>query len=243
MSTQHTDTIEYSPVCVIYSGYSLNEISQLLEEFPRNRDGKTYKFSNLKIVKSFKDGRRVVTNRTIVLLNHNLFDCIVEKGLHLPKKDHRRQEFDFRVLPFEVSPRALPHEGHTKDFFIRVPHQVEMSQRELEHFVHTKLAPLVEYGLLQERDYHIKIPMKNNNRNESRVGKSFFIEFSPNVTAKTAALIKAVIDDTYWDESESIYFNCYWSHEPTPRKPKQDKSKHQKSVEPWEALPNERNNV
>lgn len=193
----------YSPVCMIYSGLTLDEIIEVFKRY----GAESSDFGPLRIVRK-RNERDVLeqTNQTIALISKKLFERLIEGNLHLPCRSHDREPIDFRIVPYEIRSK-----GENKDLFVRIPPKLEVSNDTLTRIVEEKMSSLLYFGVIKQNQYKIKIPLRNKNRSTGMITGSFFITFDDEVTYDQAAAIKAVIDDTPWNEE--YIFRCFWSKE------------------------------
>lgn len=201
----------YSPVCMIYSQLSLAELRDILHQYS-GREAET-KYGPLRIIRAKDEkGEWRDTNRTITLVKEDLYNTLVQEGFHKPIRSPGRPDVDFRIVPYEIRPNNLPGEGLKKDLFIRIPPTLTLTTKDIETILNGKMSTLVEFGLLKSTDYAIRIPLRNKDRATDAIKGSCFLTFTDEVSHQTAALIKAVIDDTYWGESPET-FHCFWARE------------------------------
>lgn len=199
----------YSPVCMIYSQSSLSD----LEDIFMNYGDEGQHHGPLKIIRARDEsGRWRDTNRTIALVDEFLFDALVKDGLYKPARTPGRPNWDFRIVPYEVRESNLPKEGFKKDLFIRLPKNITLSTKEVEETIAAKMEPLVKFGVLGEKQWSIKIPLRNKSRESGEAHSSCFLAFTNDVPDQTAAMVKAVIDDTYWGSHDET-FHCFWARE------------------------------
>lgn len=204
----------YSPVCMIYSEMDLATIEEVFNQ--NCQDGSCH-YGALRVVRArAESGEWYQTNRTIALVDQTLFDALVNEGLYKSPRSKGRQNIDFRIVPYEIRDNNLPKDGFKKDLFIRLPTSVGVSVQEVEEIVHDKMSQLVKFGVVDSSQYGIKIPLKNKDRNSGEAYDSCFLTFSESVTPQTAALVKAVIDDTYWG-ARTETFHCFWAREQKPK--------------------------
>jgi hypothetical protein len=214
-NTSYSDSSFYSPVCMIYSQLSLKEIEDVFRQYGDNGT----QHGPLRVVRSKKeDGTWQDTNRTIVLVTEKLFNSLIEDGLDKPVKTSGRSALDFRIVPYQVRDSNLPREGLKKDLFIRLPKGHSLDIGEVMAIISAKLAPLVTFGVISANQYTIKIPLRNKDRSTGIVTSACFIAFTDDVLPEQAALVKAVIDDTFWGEQKDSLlsketFHCYWARD------------------------------
>lgn len=199
----------YSPVCMIYSQLSLKELEELFQHFGDNGS----EHGPLRIVRAKDDsGHWRDTNRTIILVSKRLYDRLMDEGLYKSVRSPGRPVYDFRIVPYEIRDNNLPKEGMKKDLFIRIPNSLEMSSGDVESIIKDKMADLVKFRVISEDQFSVKIPLRNKDRSSGVVHGSCFLAFADSVSNHQAALVKAVIDDTFWGEHDET-FNCYWARE------------------------------
>jgi hypothetical protein len=92
-----------------------------------------------------------------------------------------------------------------------------MRASDVEAIIQNKISPLVKFGIITADQYSIKFPLRNKDRASGFVRGSCFIAFNESVSENQAALVKVVIDDTTWGNSEEI-FRCYWARDQRPPK-------------------------
>lgn len=199
----------YSPVCMVYSQMSLKELEELFEHFGDNGSD----HGPLRIVRAKDEsGNWRDTNRTIVLMSERLYDSLIKEGLYKPVRTPGRPAYDFRIVPYEIRDNNLPKEGMKKDLFIRIPNNLELTSGNVEDVINGKMVDLVKFGVINANQYSVKIPLRNKDRSSGLVHGSCFLAFDSSVSDYTAALVKAVVDDTFWGQHEET-FNCFWARE------------------------------
>ena len=219
-----TETPNYSPVVMIYSQLTLGQIEDVFDRYGP-KGGACDNYGVLRVVRVRDERTKELkdTNRTICVMSKELFDALISRNLHMPLRSPDRPNVDFRIVPYEVRVNNLPQEGLKKDFFIRLPRDSAFTGDDIEVIIKDKMDPLVKFGVIRPNQFKVFIPLRNKDRQTGRVQGSFFLMFTDDVTAITAAMIKAVIDDTYWDQNKAT-FNCYWARdvkqEPVQEKPK-----------------------
>lgn len=196
----------YRPVCLIYSLLPIPEIKEILGKYRGE-------YSSLRIFKHKNRNKEWVdSNRTIILISQELFENLIKAGLHKPIRDPSRPDWDFRIVPYEVRDKNLPRANAKKDFFIPIPGELGLTIRNVENIINDKMEPLINFNVIGKEQFSVKIPQRSRSRTSGKIHGSCFLTFNDEVSEKTAALVKAVIDDTYWGES-SYTFHCFWARQ------------------------------
>ena len=209
MEMNNMEIPTYSPVCMIYSQLNLRELEQILASYATSENS----YGPLRIIRAKDEfGNYRDTNRTIAVISENLFHTLIDNGLYKPVRSEDRPSCDFRIVPYEIRENNLPKAGSKKDLFIRLPMSLNLMTKDLENMLNEKMAPFVRFGIIRADQYAIKIPLRNKSRETGQAHGSCFLTFKDNVSEHTAALIKAVIDDTYWDNTQET-FHCFWARE------------------------------
>jgi len=195
-------------VALIFSNWTIGKIHDFLEDYLDARKNDI----GLSKIERYKDKRGEMkdSNRTLLLLKREIYEKALKSGLDMPQPN-----LDFRISEFSLSARHLPNEGYTSNLFIRLPDNLNTS--DMETLLEDKLKSLVEFGLLKENEYSLKIPLNSRITGEN---KGFALcNFSENVDVKTRAIIRALLNDSYLyldsQTRNTVHLTVNWSRKYT----------------------------
>jgi hypothetical protein len=223
-------TVGYSnanhPVYLVHSHLSVAEIRNVLTDLQAGVIG------SLKIDYD-RSGHE--TSRTIVVAEPSVYDAAVAAGL-----GRKSRKLDFAITPYELREHNKPYTNCIYSFFIPFPKTFDLSAQEAKRQVEAMFSDLVDFDLLGENDFNIKVPLKTRDDNGEAMGL-IFVTFGRNVSNEIIELTKVAIDHSTWSSGDSFStwedLRCFWSREPKSRSSgKGNKAKVSKAVK-LEPLP------
>ena len=187
-------------VVMVFSRWSLRKICDYLAE---KVDAKEDQIGLIRIDRG-RDGNE--SNRTIILLKHELFERCKSYGYTESQRD-----IDFRISVYEVKEHNLPKEGYSRNFYIPLPK--EISGENATHQIQNKINILIKCGMFPNSVPRLKIPIESRETGNHR-GRAF-VTFSRNTNVKTLALARICLHDTrlYTSEDNFGFMKCFWAKE------------------------------
>jgi len=206
LSTKDSKTGLY----IIYSRWSLCRIDRELSFYG--------KIGLLRII--CEAGKE--TNRTLALLENEVYDKLSEKG-YTDKKSNK----GFNIARFNQKAFDLPSKGFTKNLFIYVPEVFRKNDVETIDIIDEKLTHLVGWEVLPKDSWHVNTVLKS--REKGAISSGCFIVFDNDVEIIAIAKAKLLITDTFWpkvaDDLEREPFKCLWAKKKEQKKKIEDDSK------------------
>jgi hypothetical protein len=195
---------------IIYSKWSLSRISRELDFYG--------KIGLLRII--CEAGKE--TNRTLALLENEVYDKLSEKG-YTDKKSNR----GFSIARFNEKALDLPSKGFTKNLFIYVPESFRKNDVETIDIIDEKIKHLVEWEIIPKDSWHVNTVLKS--REKGAISSGCFIVFDNHVEITAIAKVKLLVTDTFWPEVttgvEREPFKCLWAKKKDQKKKIEDDSK------------------
>lgn len=180
----------YSEVLyIIFSNYSIAKIRQILEN-------KNIVVGTLKVL---YDKYGTETNRTLaVLKNVNNLESL--------------SDAKFQVKPFTL--KKVNKE--TRELFIPVP-KTFCKESEVREHITELLNFLNIWMIIPENSWKLYIPLES--RISGNVKFGCFLSFNNNVSNENINIVRLLINDTQWENGETL--RCYWKKEKLRLPPKQ----------------------
>lgn len=154
------------------------------------------------------------TDRTYVILPDETYQGLVEDGYG---EDRKRSTNSNKAAGFRVAPYILREDQEhtdTRTLFVPAPKEHRDSCLAVENTVDAKLRTLASFGILPVDSWHITVPPVSRESGEVKSGA--FISFTPAVERGRIAMVRLLINDTYWPEVEGeetlAVFRCYWEN-------------------------------
>src|SRR3990167_3441508 len=195
------DSKATSPLYVIYSGKSLDDIRDFLANLGND-------FAELRVVRK---PNREGTNRSLVLLTPQFYESLRAKGY-----DKYNDGFsdDFSVRPYNLHDSDHPKSGsQTYTWYIPIPEG--LSKHEVKTVLDLKLESLVKFGLFEAQSYQINIPLKSRETGDH--DGYAIVSFKDSVSRDALAAGRLLCHDSRWgacfDKSqydETNIFKCWW---------------------------------
>ena len=198
-------------VALIFSNWT---VTKLYEFFHDYLDAEKSDVGMTKIERfRNKTGEMKDSNRTLILMSKTLYDKALKHGL-----DMQQPNLDFRISEFVLQPKYFPYEGYTNNFYIIIP--ATLSTAEAESLIGEKLRIFTTFGLLQEQDYTLRIPLNSRITGEHR-GYAL-LNFVESVDVKNRSIIKALMNDSllFIDTQNQIHhLPVFWTKKKLPSVP------------------------
>ena len=181
---------------IIYSKWSLARIDKELSFYGL--------IGLLRIIRD-KTGE---TNRTLALLENDIYDKLSAKG-YTNKKSNK----GFSIARFKEKAIELPSKGFTRNLFISVPEVFRKDDIKTTDIIEDKLKHLVEWDILPKDCWRINAILKS--REKGCISSGCFIVFDNEIDLVTIAKVRMLITDTLWplvsENTEREQFKCLWA--------------------------------
>jgi hypothetical protein len=183
-------------------------------------------FGDVGFMRIVYDNDGIETNRTIAILEHNVYLSLCKQGYGDSKIENgtRGQNRLFRVSPFYLNEKCLPGDGRTKNLFIPVPRNYAVNYDLVVSAVTDKLKHLSEWGIIDDDSWSINVPLKSREKGDVKGG--CFISFNNDISVQNIAMVRILLTDTYWppqnENEERPVFRCFWSRERKDKFPKEN---------------------
>lgn len=183
-------------VAVVYSQMSLSKICNFMEDYL------SAKKDDIGVIKIDRY-RGTETNRTIILMNRNLYTHAIEQGLN-----HSQPSLDFKINEYKCKYND-PTDKETYNLYIHIPGHLETEdvQNQLDH----KLQILHRFGVLNIRNIQVSIPLKSRETGEHN--NAAYLIFPEEYDKYKIKLIRCLIHDTKFitPDNKHYYIGCYWA--------------------------------
>ena len=173
-------------VAIIFSNWELSKIYNFfydyLEAHPED--------VGICKIERFRDKRTRLmrdSNRTLILLKRSIYEKAINMELNLHQND-----MDFRIDEYSLKDKVYPSEGYTSDLYIVIPKNIKYA--EIERPILEKMRILVSFGVLNNEDFSLRIPLESRLTGEHR-GYAY-LSFN-SVDIKTIVYIKALLQDSF----------------------------------------------
>lgn len=196
------------PVYIIHSQWSLLKLDNFLSEYGE--------VGFLRIVYD-KDGNE--TDRNIAILPETSYTALCEDGF-----DRRQYGKGCVISPYVLRDNNFPGEERTNTLFIPVPKDLGADDDTVVEAINDKLKHLSEWNIIPADSWSINAPLKSREKGGIRGG--CFVSFKRDVPVACRAMVRVLITDTYWPESEENsseerpVFRCFWARGRTDRNEK-----------------------
>ena len=174
-------------VTMVFSNWPLSKIFEFLKDYLEAKDTDL----GLAKIERFKDKRTGEirdSNRTIILMKKTLFEKAIQSGLDMPQPS-----LDFRLAEYILSQKSFPATNYTSNLYLIIPKHVPYA--DAEYAIFEKMRKLQAFGVLEEKDFNLKIPLSSRLTGDHR-GYAY-ISFQNGVTLTTKAFIKALLNDAF----------------------------------------------
>lgn len=193
------------PVYLIYSPWSLNRIDSFLS-----------KYGDVGFLRIIYDRDGNETNRTIAIISDEAYVELCKDGFN------RQRDTELIITPFILKDNNFPYKGYTTSLFVPVPSDLRSDDTFVVNTVNDKIQHLSSWGIIDDDSWTVSAPLKS--REKGAIRGSCFVSFKKEVPLQRRAMIRLLLTDTYWNESEKAQtiFNCFWSR---ARKPNREPTK------------------
>jgi len=187
-------------LAIIFSNWTLEKIFNFLKDYLNAKDGEIAlgNVERQKIGKEMKD-----TNRTLILMKESLFDRAMEEKLNM-----KQPNLDFLIADFIMGAKYFPLKSQSSDFYIKIP---DLPLSDIEILIQEKMSVFIRYGLINNGDYKLIIPLKSRITGQHR--NFAIIKFQDNVDISTRSYIKALINNSllYFNGKVLHYLPVFWT--------------------------------
>jgi hypothetical protein len=174
-------------VALVFSNFVLSKIYNVLVDY-LNAEESEICASKIERYKDKKTGVFKDSNRTVLLLKKSLFDRAMKEGLN-----DKNPDFDFQILEYNLDFKKFPESGYSANFYIILPEMLKTD--EAEKIIKEKMKNFVNFGLLEEKDYSLNIPLASR---ITGIHRGFaFLNFSDNLDDKIKSIIKLMLHHSY----------------------------------------------
>jgi len=187
------------PVYIIHSQWSLLKLDNFLSEYGE--------VGFLRIVYD-KDGNE--TDRNIAILPETSYNALCKDGF-----DRRQYGKGCVISPYVLRDNNFPGEERTNTLFIPVPKDLGADDDTVVEAINDKLKHLSEWNIIPADSWSINAPLKSREKGGIRGG--CFVSFKRDVPIECRSMVRVLITDTYWPESEENsseerpVFRCFWA--------------------------------
>ena len=199
------------PVYVIHSKWSLLKLDTFLSEYGE--------VGFLRIVYD-KDGNE--TDRNIAILPENSYNALCKDGF-----DRRQYGKGCVIAPYVLRDNNFPGEERTNTLFIPVPKDLGADDDTVVGAINDKLKHLSDWNITPTDSWSVNAPLKSREKGGIRGG--CFVSFKRDVPLECRAMVRVLLSDTYWPESEENsseerpIFRCFWARARKERTVRTDK--------------------
>jgi len=201
------------PVFLIHSKWSLDRIDNFLNTF-----------GEVGFLRIVYDGNGNETDRNIAILSESAYEKLCDEGY-----DKRQYGKGLVISRYSLRDNNFPGDGKTSTLFVPVPKTLSADDDGVIKIVTNKLKSLSAWDIIPEDSWSVTAPLRSREKGVIRGG--CFISFKKNVSLSARAMVRVLITDTYWPESESEndnntklenpIFHCFWSRARKERQPKE----------------------
>lgn len=192
---------------IIYSKWSLSRIDKQIKLFGK-----------IGLLRIICDGGKE-TNRTLALLENDVYDRLCEKGY-----DNKKGNRGFSISRFNEKALDLPQKGCSRNLFIPVPEVFRKDDMKTIDIIDDKLKHLVEWEVLSENSWHVNALLES--REKGAISSGCFIVFDSTVELVTIAKVKLLITDNFWplvsEDLEREQFKCLWAFDSKKKEHKKE---------------------
>ena len=157
------------------------------------------------------------TDRTLMILPDETFDSLVEDGFGFTD---RKLKGSSKPAGLRIAPYILREEQEHDDeptLFVPAPREHCDSAVAVETVVDNKLQALASCAIIPENSWRFETPSRSREAGDVKSGT--FIMFSDDVERDRIAMVRILINDTYWpvleDQEAASVFRCYWARSRT----------------------------
>lgn len=196
-TNNQNENTDIFPVYVIFSGWSMGEIADFIEEKAAHKN-------DVGIMRiDFFEGKE--TDRTIILLDSNLYQKLREETRH---------NKEFSIDQFKLGSHWYPKRDESeKSLYIQLPNCHDA--RQCRESLTLKLKEMVHFGMFGGDDYKISIPLESRNGSK-HMGHSY-VDFDESVGPDAIAFARVLLSYSDWnykmdwnDNEDPWRVRCYY---------------------------------
>lgn len=188
-------------VVVIFSHWSLMEILNFIEDYSETKNDDQIGTVRIDRFKN-KRGEFSESNRTIILMNKELYNKAIEKGL-----GNKQDKIDFRIAKYNLNAKHLPNKSQKGNIYLHF--SKDISYRDINIQIRKKLKIMEKFGLIKH-SYKLFIPLESRDTEEH---KGFgYLNFTDD-DINTKALVKLLLHDSKIYDGQidnKKYLSAYW---------------------------------
>lgn len=174
-------------VTMVFSNWTLSKIFEFFKDY-LEAEPTDLGLTKIERFKDKRTGEIRDSNRTIILMKRTLFEKAIAAGLDMPQPG-----LDFRLAEYILSQKSFPAEGYTSNLYLIIPKNVPYT--DAEQAILEKIRILIHFGVLQEEDFTLRIPLSSRLTGEHR--GFAYLSFNEKVDLTTKAFIKALLNDGF----------------------------------------------
>lgn len=186
------------PVYMIHSGWSIPKLDLFLNGYGAA--------GYLRVV---YDHNGKETSQTIAMLTKQAYDALCKDGYSGQGRGR-----GFKITPYTLNSYSYPSKDSTETLFVPVPKTLSVDDTSVITTIEDKLSHLAEWGIIPNGSWTINVPLQSRELGGVRVG--CFITFKREVTLDQKAMVRILMNDTYWPETntstERSILRCRWAH-------------------------------
>lgn len=179
------DDLDKYPIYIIYSGWSIEKIYNFLNDTMKN---------SVCMMKIIYDSSFNETNKTIAVLNPELYDILINNGYSIT-----RFELDFKIKKYKFKENIFPPPDKSSNLFI--PIFKTTTETLATTIINKKLENLAQFGILPNKSWRIKCPI--NSRENGYVKLGCFIFFKSDLSESNISVVRFLLNNTHWNFNES----------------------------------------
>jgi hypothetical protein len=190
-------------VALVFSNFVLSKIYNIFFDYLK-ADTDDICMSKIERYKDKRTGELKESNRTLFLIRRNLLDRAIEAGL-----DKKNSNFDFRIVEYNLNAKNFPLSGYSENLYVSLPEFLKTE--EAESIIKEKMRQFVKFGLLDETDYSLNIPLASRLTGKHR--NFALLDFSEYVDLNTRVVIKLLLHNSYvfLPVTQTLYYiPFYW---------------------------------
>lgn len=175
------------PVYIIYSLWSMREISDFLE----SRGGSLH----LQVIRNVRDNN-AITNRTFAILEPQVFDKLIQEGF-TPVKNIEEPRKEFAIAPFMIKKNNYPtRDNHQSNFYVPIPQSVE----DPEMMIRTKIEFFSSFLEIPQDSYAVR---------HKKGDAKLFVSFNGGLLINKRVLLRLLLDGSCWNDENVM--QCFWA--------------------------------
>lgn len=192
MDTSTTITTKIKPswvVIIVFSDLTLKQIYKKLLIYTDSSNDIGDKTMHIDYYHNKQKNETIQTNRSIILVMRYIFDRYKDFSSSENKNDTK-----FSISEFEIKNFNKPRKNQFYNVFIQLPE--ELSVKQCRDRINKMMQEIVNFGVLTKKDFEIKIPVENNNKDIHY--RRAYINFSESLNPEIKILTYVLIKNTNW---------------------------------------------